>query len=277
MSEIKQAFTSRFDEGVLLEMDFSQLEVIGLAMLSLDPVLIADLESGMDMHRLRASELFNKPEEEVTDHERTITKKLSFQLQYGAGASSMARKLGIKKAIAQAFIDNYYGRYQRVKEWQEEVIASIKGSRKPTSERLPSGLPRGRGEWESPTGRLYVFLEQDSDYGDREPSFNPPTMKNYPIQGFATGDVMAVYRAMVYREWLNSMFREDVLPINTVHDSVMFDCVDLATAMHWKVELEILAKELVGRIRESWEHISTPLPFKIETKIGPTWASMRKV
>lgn len=276
MSEIKQAFTSRFEDGVLLEMDFSQLEVIGLAMLSLDPVLISDLESGMDMHRLRASELFNKEQEEVTDAERTITKKLSFQLQYGAGAASMSRKLGIKKAIAQAFIENYYGRYTRVKEWQEEVIEAIKRSRKPTNERLPSGLPRGRGEWESATGRTYVFMEQDSDYGDGEPSFNPPTMKNYPIQGFATGDVMAVYRAMVYREWLNSSFRRLVLPINTVHDSVMFDCVNYQVALEWKLELELLAKELVGRINESWD-IPTPLPFKIETKIGPTWSEMRKV
>ena len=277
MSEIKQAFTSRFDEGVLLEMDFSQLEVIGLAMQSMDPVLIEDIRSGMDMHRLRASELFSKEQEEVTDGERFIAKTLAFQLQYGAGAASMSAKLGITKGIAQAFVDAYYGRYPRVKEWQEEVMDSIRRSRRPTNERLPSGLQRGRGEWESPTGRLYVFLEQDNDYGG-EPSFNPPTMKNYPVQGFATGDVMAVYRAMVYREWLRNGLHilQHVIPINTVHDSVMFDCVNYQAAIRWKKLLDAMAMELVDRIAESWD-IPTPLPFKIETKIGPNWSAMRKV
>lgn len=280
MSEIKACFPSRFPNGVILETDFSQLEVVALAAISMDPTLIADLVSGMDMHRVRAAELFDKPQEDVTSTERTITKRLSFQLQYGAGAKSMAKKLRIKKALAKSFVENYYARYPRVKEWQEEVIAAVKESRIPTGNRTKQGAPQGRGEWYSPTGRTYVFFEQDKPEDwqglDSEPDFNPPTIKNYPIQGFATGDIMAVFRGRVYRKWVVSPLRKECLPINTVHDSIMFDCVSVEAALKMKALLEEVVAELPELLLTMWG-IESPVPFAVETKIGPTWATTTKV
>ncbi len=279
MSEIKACFPSRFPDGVIMETDFSQLEVVGLAMLTQDSVLINDLLSGMDMHRLRASELFNKAQADVTSTERTYTKRMSFQLQYGAGAPSMAKKLGLKKTITEAFIENYYARYTRVKEWQNEVIEAVKASRVPTGNRTKSGAPQGRGEWYSETGRTYVFLEQDKPEGwrgrDKEPDFNPPSIKNYPVQGFATGDIMAVFRGRVYRKWLVSDMRHTCLPINTVHDSIMFDCFNVEEAMKMKALLEEVVKELPELLMVMWG-IESPVPFAVETKIGPTWATTKK-
>lgn len=263
-----------------METDFSQLEVVALAAITMDPTLIADLTSGMDMHRVRASELFDKPQEAVSSTERTITKRLSFQLQYGAGAPSMAKKLEIPKKVAQAFVDNYYARYPRVKEWQEEVIASVKASRRPTGNRTPQGAPQGRGEWYSATGRTYVFFEQDKPPEwrglDKEPDFNPPMIKNYPVQGFATGDIMALFRGRVYRKWLVSPFRKLALPINTVHDSIMFDCMSVEVALAMKALLEEVVAELPELLETMWG-IESPVPFTVETKIGPTWATTEKV
>ena len=176
---------SRFPDGVILETDFSQLEVIGLALLSNDPVLIEDILAGRDMHRFFAAKLFNKEEKDVTSSERSLTKRLSFALQYGSGANGLAKKNGITKEKAQEFIDYYYDRYTRVKEWQGEVYDEVIASREATGETTPRGWPRGRGQHLSPTGRVYTFVEKDKPEGwqgaDASPDFNPPESKIYPL------------------------------------------------------------------------------------------------
>src|SRR5688500_6029184 len=239
-----------------------------------DPVLTQDILDGRDMHRYFASMLFNKPGEEVVKQERTATKRMTFQLQYGAGASSMSRKLGIKKEKAEGFIQLYYGRYERLAEWQAEIMEAVKRSRKPSEGRTAKGLPQGRGEWESPTGRIYVFLEQDKPEGwrgaDMEPDFNPPEGKNYPIQGFATGDIMAVFRGRVLRRWLNEWLRRSVLPVNTVYDNVMYDCRNMEVALEVGKMLESVAAELPEVLRETWG-LEVPVQFKIEVSYGPSW------
>lgn len=280
MSEIKECFVSRFPNGVLLECDFSQLEVVGLAALSRDPVLIQDLLDGRDMHRFFAAARLKKPESEVTSSERKVTKKMTFALQYGSGANGLATKNGLTKQAAQDFIDVYYDRYKVVKAWQESVFDEVRRTRTVTSEVTPEGFPIGQGEYESESGRAYVFTERPKPAGwrgpDLSPDFNPPNVKNYPIQGYATGDIMALYRALVYRMWLADPHKEDWLPINTVHDSVMFDCIDAEMASWINMMLEEVAANLPLEIEKRWG-IKSPVPFTIETKIGPDWAHMEKL
>lgn len=275
MSDIKQCFVSRFPEGRLVEVDFSQLEVIGLALLSNDPVLKSDILSGMDMHRLRAAELFNVHEWEVTKEQRTLAKRLSFQLQYGAGAKSMAAKNGIDKGLAQAFIDNYYARYTRVKEWQNEVADTVWHSRQVSERKTKLGYPAGSGKYVSVTGREYVFFEYDGPtwMKDPVPSFSPTEMKNYPIQGFATADIMALFRMLVFRRIFQDGSNHAVKMINTVHDSVMFDCENELWADYICSVCSNIAESLPEEIEKRWK-IVVDLPLKLSSKIGPTWASL---
>ena len=77
---IKACFKSRWEDGYIMEVDFSQLEIVGLAILSGDDVLRDDILSGRDMHRWRAAELWSIPESAVTPKQRTTAKALSFQL-----------------------------------------------------------------------------------------------------------------------------------------------------------------------------------------------------
>jgi hypothetical protein len=167
----------------LVEADFSQLEVIGLAALTQDPQLIEDLRAGRDMHRFFAAQLYNKPEEEVTKAERTLTKRFTFQLQYGGGAQGLAKKNHVSVEIAKRFIETYYGRYYVVKDWQDDNVERVARSRRETGELTPGGEPKGEGQLISPTGRVYVFQEQDPPPGFRSTgaSFNPPEIKNYPV------------------------------------------------------------------------------------------------
>lgn len=281
MSDIKSCFISRFGEGGrILNLDFSQLEVIGAATLSGDENLIADIAAGRDMHRYFAAKLFSVPEEEVTKAQRNITKRFTFALNYGSGAAGLATKNGTSVELAQQFIDEYYGRYSGLKAWQDATIAAVNASRVATKETLPSGHVRGKGTYQSPTGRWYVFFEEDKPPTwkgrDKDPSFQPTQMKNYGIQGFATGDVMALYRALVYRAWVERDDKEQWLPINTVHDSVMFDCLNVAKAVEIAALLEGIAASLQDELQQRWG-IECPLPFKVECELGKTWQDMEKI
>jgi DNA polymerase I-like protein with 3'-5' exonuclease and polymerase domains len=80
MSKIKECFDSRFPNGVILNTDLTSAEVIALAILSNDPLLIEDILSGRDMHKHFASLLFKIPEEEVTKAQRTLVKRFTFAL-----------------------------------------------------------------------------------------------------------------------------------------------------------------------------------------------------
>lgn len=280
MSDIKHAFPSRFRNGVLLEADFSQLEVVGLAALSNDPVLIEDLLSGRDMHTYYTAKRLGIPESEVKPKDRGHTKKMTFQLQYGSGAPNMARKLGLKKEDAENFIAAYYERYAVVKLWQDENVEAVKRSRTPSGRRTKGGLPAGRGTLESASGRIYAFYETDPPDWSRtgEPTFMPTEIKNYPVQGFATGDVMALFRQKVLHWWLALPLKEamKMLPVNTVHDSIMFDCYNRKYAEKVAGAMAKIASELPAQIESLWE-LHCPVPFKIESKAGPRWATMEKM
>lgn len=279
MKDIKSFFHSRYSGGgLLVEADFSQLEVVGLAMLSGDKQLIADIRSGLDMHTVRAAELFDVPESAVSKSQRKIAKALSFQLQYGAGAKSMALKNGIDVKLAQKFIDNYYARYSRVREWQEEVATAVRLSRKPSERRTASGLPAGEGTYTSATGRIYKFYEYDApDWSPpgTPPNFSPTEMKNYPIQGFATGDVMALFRKNVYRAWQSCYTNSEWCLINTVHDSVM---LDVASSKLLQCDVAPILKDQAARLpkqlEEYWGIETHGLEFPITIKAGPNWADM---
>lgn len=279
MSDIKECFVSRFPEGVILESDFSQLEVVGLAALSRDGNLIEDLLSGKDMHTYFTAQRLGIEEKDVQAKDRKFTKKMTFQLQYGSGAANMARKLGLTKQQCQDFIDAYYARYHEVKQWQELVIAQVETSRQDTDRLTPKGLPQGKGTWESPTGRIYTFYEQDPLEWMRDqstPTFSPTQMKNYPVQGSATADIMAVFRARLYRRLLSSPLRGRVLLINTVHDSIMADCMTREDALALAELNKEVAASLVDVMAETWGFIC-PVPFKIETKVGPRWSQLEKI
>lgn len=276
MSRIKEAFVSRFDGGVLLNLDFSQLEVIGLAILSQDPVLIDDILSGRDMHRYFAAQLFGITEEEVTKAQRKTVKQFTFALQYGSGAKGLAHKNGTSVEVAETFIKNYYTRYQGVKKWQEEVDRVVRAHRRPTGERTEQGYPIGVGEYESITGRLYFFFEKAGYREGDPPSFMPTEMKNYPVQGLATGDIMALFRARLYRRWIALPWRMQCLPINTVHDSVMFDCASMEVAREMKVVMDEVVAGLAEELKKLWG-INVPVPIKTETEAGPSWADMETI
>ena len=270
MSEIRKAFTSRFPEGRLLELDFSQLEIYVLAHLSNDKQLKADLLSGADLHGISATNLFGSG---YTPKQRKIAKQLSFQLQYGAGAKSMAESNGIQLSVAKRFIEQYYDRYKGVKTWQTMTLSTVMTNREQSTLRTTSGNPAGISTLKSETGRRYTFVEQDSPDWSRgaDTSFSPTQIKNYPVQGLATADIVPMILGKLYRE-LKS-WKIPPLMVNTVHDSVLFDCTSKQQAATWARTAKQIMEEAPKYLKEIF-NIDFTLPLPVEASIGEDWYDM---
>lgn len=278
MSNIKQYFVSRWGEnGYILEADYSQLEIVCLAVATGDPVLKADILSGKDLHRHFASKLFSKPEDQVTDAERRVAKSFSFMLQYGSGALHMAEQTGHSVETAKAFIEAYYSRYKVVKQCQDMWIDEVKRSRIPSVHKTPKGYPAGIGQYRDELGRIYTFVETDAPewMGKTSTSFSPTKIKNFRIQGMATGGIVPMMVGKFVMRIYAKNLENSVLFVNTVHDSIVLDVQKpfLGTAaMLCKSELEkapLYLKEHFGMYFD--------IPLKVEVKYGATWESSQQI
>jgi len=280
---IKKCIKSRFENGMILEADYSQLEVIALAYLSQDSMLIQDIQHGIDLHCMSASFLTGKTYQYIKgrvedgDTEwikiRKQAKGPSFQLQYGAGMLSISQNCGITVEEAKKFIRNYYSRYEGVKRWQDNMIEEAKLKRHTTNERTSKGKPAGKAVLQSVTGRAYTFIETDSPDFIQTPtgtSFSPTQLKNYPVQGLATGDIVPMMVGILYEKFDSS----DCRIINTVHDSILFDVNEDGTDF-----VKFKAKVIKAEMEKAPEYFNArfnpdvlfTLPLKANVTWGPSW------
>jgi DNA polymerase-1 len=286
MSDIRKYLRSRFgDEGRILELDYSQLEIFVLAHLSGDQQLKQDLHSGQDLHGISAAKLFGS---KFTKAQRRIAKSLSFQLQYGAGYKSMAAQNNIPESLAKKFIDQYYGRYPQIRLYQERLQNEVEGSRRVTDKRTPKGYQRGKSKFQSETGRIYTFWEDDAPdwmanprYPGAKPkstTFSPTKIKNYQVQGYATGDIVPMVVGKLFRElcvYNNSQGGELVLFINTVHDSVVFDCVNELHAETWAYIAQTIMQAAPVMLKEHL-HVDFSMPLRVDAEMGKNWQDMKE-
>jgi DNA polymerase-1 len=109
---------------VLLDADYSQIELRIVAALAKDPVLLGAFERGEDIHRRTASEVIGVAMEDVSPEQRGRAKTVNFGLLYGQGAFALSASLGIGHAEAKAFIESYFERMPAVAKWIEDTKAA---------------------------------------------------------------------------------------------------------------------------------------------------------
>lgn len=112
----------------LLSADYSQIELRILAHLSEDEQMITDFEQGLDIHQATASNIFNVALDAVTPEMRRQAKTCNFGIAYGVSPYGLARQLRIGPQQAKGFIDGFYGRYPRVREYLDQVIEQARES-----------------------------------------------------------------------------------------------------------------------------------------------------
>ena len=190
--EYKRLFRS--EEGrVLVEVDGAQLEFRVAGQLGADPQVLADVACNADIHRYTASILLHKKEEDVTDEERREAKAGTFKPLYG-GQTGTLREM----EYYGAFREKYKAVEATQKSWCLKVLNEGKL-------RTASGL---------------IFYWPGTKMSHSGYIENTPSIYNFPIQSFATADIIPV--SLVYTYW--GAKHLDVSLINTVHDSIVADC-----------------------------------------------------
>ncbi len=119
---IRRSFIAGDNNSSLVSADYSQIELRMLGHMSSDEILIDAFEKDQDIHSRTAMEIFDVQHTDVTSAMRGTGKTLNFALVYQQGAFATAQDLGISNKEAQAFIDKYFSRYPRVKNFLTQTI-----------------------------------------------------------------------------------------------------------------------------------------------------------
>ncbi|MBI4394588.1 MAG: DNA polymerase I, partial [Candidatus Omnitrophica bacterium] len=166
--QIRRAFIPRAKGRQILSADYSQVELRVLAHFSEDPNLVQAFQEGRDVHQFTATLLYNIVPKDVTREMRNVAKTINFSIVYGVSAFGLAQSLGISVSEAQAFIDSYFERYAKVKEYLEAQKEEA----------------RQRGFLKTILGRRSYFPEINSSNLNRR-QFAERVAINAPIQGSA--------------------------------------------------------------------------------------------
>lgn len=108
----------------LVDADYSQVELRVLADMSGDEDMIEAFDSGMDIHRRTASQVFNVPFEEVSGDLRSAAKAVNFGIIYGKSDFGLAKDLDISIARAKEYIENYFDRFPKIKGFMDQIVSS---------------------------------------------------------------------------------------------------------------------------------------------------------
>jgi len=297
LRSIKEAIKSRHPTGLLIEADYRQLEIRVLALATMDSQLIADINSGIDLHRYFASQIYDKPEFAVTDEERKLAKGFSFQLQYGATAYGIAKHWNVDKKFVQKFIDAYYDRYPEVGTWQQENIEYAETESNTTNEghrvKMPGGSEAGEpvlstvipGIWEGPQNPLvggFHMNQSFSGWEKNKASFSPTQIKNYPVQGGAA-DLILLMLGALNSNWYQIFpgLHDMIEIVNTVHDSFLFDVnANGIRADEIYVKLCVPIKETLEQLPaliHDMFGIHSPVEFPVDIAMGSSWDQMKEI
>jgi DNA polymerase-1 len=236
---IRQAFIAPAGSCILAA-DYSQIELRIMAHLSGDQRLLEAFESGEDIHRATAAEVFGVAPKKVSDDERRSAKAINFGLIYGMSAFGLARQLGVPRREAQEYVDLYFSRYPGVKRFMDD-----------TKERA-----RDCGYVETVFGRR-LYLPEIKSRNPARRQYAERTAINAPMQGTAA-DI--IKRAMITLDRWLAESGKTVRMIMQVHDELVFEVAEDAVT---DVQAVVVAQ------MEAAAELSVPL--KVDVGVGENW------
>lgn len=243
--QIRKAFVPSENDNFLICADYSQIELRILAHLSQDVNLIRAFKEGQDIHRFTAALIFNQKQAETTDEMRDIAKRVNFGIIYGISAYGLSKDLSITQGEASQFIDAYFVRYPKVKEFMDGQI------KKARQEGFVSTL-LGRRRYLPQIGNTNMNLRQ---LAERQAI-------NTPVQGTAA-DLIKLAMINIQEE-LSQRNLKSRLTIQ-VHDELIFDCPGQ--------EFDLMK----GLIKHSMESVlSLSVPIRVDIKYGKNWLEQKE-
>lgn len=238
--KIRKVFIPSNSDYILVDADYSQIELRVLASIADDPKLKEAFFSGEDIHRKTASEVFDVSIEGVTPLMRSRAKAVNFGIVYGISDYGLARDLKIARKEAKLYIDNYLKNYVKVKEYMKNIIDEGK-----TKGYVETILHRRR------------YLPELASRNFNIRSFGERMAMNTPIQGSAA-DIIKLAMVNVYSELKKRKLKSKL--ILQVHDELIIEA--------HKDELEEI-KVLLKELMESAIQLNVPLKVDMET--GDSW------
>lgn len=226
---------------VLVDADYSQIELRLLAHISGDKTMQEAFLSGEDFHAVTASHVFSVPLEEVTPAMRSSAKAVNFGIVYGISAFSLAQDIGVSQWEAKEYMDAYMEKYHGVRDYMKAIVEKAK------EDGYVSTL-YGR--------RRYLPELKSSNFNLR--SFGERVALNMPIQGTAA-DVIKIAMVNVYRRLKAEKLRARL--ILQVHDELIVECPEQE-----RETVERLLKEEMERAA------SLTVPLTAEVSSGKSWA-----
>lgn len=274
---------------LFVEIDYGQLEMYVMAIVSQCPDLADTLRRGVDIHRRTAAAANKCTQDQVTSEQRRAAKPVNFSLAYGATANGISKKNSMPVAQAQKYVDGYYAAFPGVGVYHKALLAQAKAGGRPATYRDPGGLPLKKFELRTPYGKLYTFI-QETSAAYPTPNFSPTKLKNWPIQGLAS-DIIRLAMARVWRDRLQ-LFKATgagtVRPAGQVHDSVNLRLERThgppTSGVLWPDEihrLRTIRKIMIAYPQQwlvsrglAWPH---DLPLKADIEVGRTWGQLKKL
>ena len=238
-SEIRKMFVPR-PGWVLVDADYSQIELRVLAHIADDRAMQEAFRSGEDFHRLTASRVFHVPPEDVTPLMRRQAKAVNFGIVYGISEFSLAQDIGVSRREAKEYIERYLTQYPGVRDYMKKIVETA----------------RTQGYVSTLFGRRRMIPEiRSTNFNIR--SGAERIALNTPVQGTAA-DIMKLAMVRVFRALETNGLRARLLL--QVHDELIVEC----------------PPEEAGRVRaivaDEMEHAATlAVPLVAEAKSGESW------
>jgi DNA polymerase-1 len=239
---IKKVFKSRWDGGKVMEADFAQLEFRVAAFLSQDPVAMKEVSEGFDVHSYTAKVISDAGQETS----RQVAKMHTFAPLYGA--------TGYGRTPAEAaYYTHFMEKYKGVAKWHKTLATQAIGYK----------------YIKIPSGREYTFPNVQRKRDGSVTFFTQ--IKNYPVQGFATADIVPLALVEIYKR----LKPYSSCVVNSVHDSIVIDvhpdeintCIEVVDGVQ---------SDLISLINNRWG-IDFNVPLALEAKIGDNWLEQSDV
>ena len=239
-SHIREMFIAS-KGSVLVDADYSQIELRLLAHISGDEHMRAAFQAGEDIHAVTASQVFNTPLNEVTPLQRSRAKAVNFGIVYGISSWSLAQDIGVFPNEAKAYMDAYLAKYDGVREYMKRIVEQAKAD----------------GYVKTLYNRRRELPElRSSNFNMR--SFGERVALNMPIQGTAA-DIIKIAMVNVFDRLRSEGLRSRL--ILQVHDELICECPEDEAE---RVK-DILREEMSGAVRLS-------IPLTVDAKTGHSWA-----
>jgi len=238
-AEIRKMFVPK-PGCVLVDADYSQIELRVLAHIAGDETMANAFRSGMDIHTVTASQVFGVEPEQVTPLQRRHAKAVNFGIVYGISEFSLSEDIGVSRYEARDYIDSYLTNYRGVRTYMKQVVEDA----------------RNIGYTETMFGRKrYIPELKSSNFNVR--SGAERIALNTPIQGTAA-DLIKLAMIRVDAA-LRANFPEAKLLLQ-VHDELIVECP------------EAIAEDVAALVSREMENVATlSVPLTAEAKFGKSW------